>query len=243
MKKSPFSEYPEDKIHPGFSVDCVILSFHKNKIKVLLKKYTPEHPWALLGGFVFNDESADQAANRVLKANTSVDKTYLQQFHLFSDPDRIVKSQIENYVSRNASEANDGKWMLKRFITMGYYALLKYDEVRLPDKQLQTLAWFDIRKLPPLYSDHGNIIGKALEMIKTIFPAAPIAYQLLPEKFTMTELRKVHEILLDKEFDRRNFQRKVLSEGEVIQLQETKSDKTYNAPILYMYNNSANRLF
>lgn len=86
-----------------------------------------------------------------------------------------------------------------------------------------------------MYSDHELIIKKAQESIKLLMPIIPIGYELLPEKFMMTELRKIHEIFLNKKLDRRNFQRKILQEGFVIQLDERKEGKEYNAPILYSF--------
>lgn len=242
MKIDFLGPYSEDKIHPGFSVDCVILSFHKNKIKVLLRESGIKNCWSLLGGFVFNNEDADMAANRVMQQFTGVNNIYLKQFHLFSDPKRIAMTQLTDFFINNKKLEKQGKWLLHRFITMGYYALLKYDEVVMPDEYKKALGWFDINKLPQLYSDHGQIIEKALLMIRAMFPNLPIAYELLPEKFTMTELRKIHEIILEKKFDRRNFQRKILADGEIIQLDETKTDKSYNPPILYSYNQPENNL-
>lgn len=236
MKVDYLGPYNEENIHPGFSVDCVILSFHENTIKVLLREFGLNQYWSLLGGFVYNNENADQAAYRVLESYTGVNTIFLKQFHLFSNPDRTSMAQNIDFVTQNATPENEGKWLLRRFITMGYYALVKYDEVALAEDKPYQLRWYDIHHLPTLYSDHEHIIKTALETIKTMFHTLPIAYELLPEKFTMTELRTIHEIILECKLDRRNFQRKMLSEGDIIQLKETRSEKSYNPPILYKYN-------
>jgi len=235
MTLNNFNLYTEENIHPGFSVDCVIFGFHKGKIKVLLRKFDLEDYWSLLGGFMFNQENADQAAHRVLEFHTGLKNIFLKQFHLFSNPNRTNITQNMDYVNKNATPDNDGKWLLRRFISMGYYALVKYENVKLPLSPDETLKWYDIQKLPHLQSDHKNIIETALIMIRSMLPLIPIGYELLPEKFTMTELRKIYEIILGKTLDRRNFQRKTLSEGRVIQLNETVSGKTYNPPILYTF--------
>ncbi|NDV70148.1 NUDIX domain-containing protein [Dysgonomonas sp. 25] len=236
MKKDNFDYYyKEEDIHPGFSVDCVIFSFHKRKLQVLLRKFALEDYWSLLGGFMYNHEDSEQAAYRILEHHTGTRNMFLRQFHLFSDPTRTDMEQNKNYINRNASSEEEGKWLLRRFITMGYYALVKYDNVKLSAAPDESLKWYDIQKLPHLQSDHENIIKTALKTIRAMLPVIPIGYELLPEKFTMTELRKIYEIIMEKEFDRRNFQRKILSEGSVVQLDETVSGKTYNPPILYSF--------
>lgn len=230
-----FKYYTEDNIHPGFSVDCVLLSFHKGKIKVLLRKFALGDYYALLGGFMFNHEDANQAAHRILQERAGIDNIFLKQFYLFSDPNRTITSQNQEYVKINAESEAEGKWLIRRFISMGYLALVQYDKVTLSKCVDETLNWYDINKLPPLQSDHANIIKIAMERISMLFPVIPVGYELLPEKFTMTELRKIYEIFLDKKLDRRNFQRKILSNDCIEQLDETLEGKSYNPPILYRF--------
>lgn len=227
--------YSEEKIHPGFSVDCVVLSFHKGKLKVLLRDFGVNSYWALPGGFVFNDESADQAALRILKNHTGIEHVFLRQFHLFSDPDRTILTQNVDFVARHKTPDNDGKWLLRRFISMGYYALVKHEDVLIADADKKRLKWYDIFHLPDMYSDHEHIIKEALQMLRITHPVVPIGGELLPERFTMGNLRKIYEIILGKELDRRNFQRKILAEGIVVPLEETSNENTYNAAIMYKF--------
>lgn len=236
MKKSILAPYTSENIHPGFSVDCVILSFHKGKIRVLLYKFNLEDYWAIPGGFMLKHEDAGQAAYRILKSRTGLKNTYLKQFHLFSDPSRTIIKQNQDFVKKNAATPKEGEWLLQRFISMGYYALVKFKDVNLFYDESTTYRWFDINQLPRMYSDHENIIRTALITIRMMLPVIPVGYELLPEKFTMSELRKIYEIILGKSLDRRNFQRKVLSGGRVRQLDERNSDKTYNPSILYSFN-------
>ncbi len=235
MKTNIFESYNADNIHPGFSIDCVVISFHKGKIRILLNKFELRNYWSLPGGFMFNEEDADQAANRILKSRTGLADVFLKQFYLFSDPNRTIMEQNADFLKENASNENEGTWLLRRYISLGYYALVKYDNVKISPKDKERLKWYDINDLPPLYSDHENIIKMAFNTIRAMLPIIPIGYELLPEKFTMTELRKIYEIVLDRTFDRRNFQRKVLTEGKIIQLDEKKGNKTYNPPIMYTF--------
>lgn len=240
MIKNILAPYTSENVHPGFSVDCVILSFHKGKLRVLLYKFSLEDYWALPGGFMLIHESADQAAYRILESRTGLKNKFLKQFQLFSNPKRTVMKQNEDFVNKNAPTPKEGEWLLQRFISMGYYALVKFDEVDLFHDEGVTYKWYDIHQLPRMYSDHENIVTTALKTIRTMLPVIPVGNELLPEKFTMSELRKIYEIILGKSLDRRNFQRKVLSEGNIIQLDEKIGDKVYNPPILYSFSLSEN---
>lgn len=233
MKKKylDLAPYSVDSIHPGFSVDCVVLCFHKKKIHVLLNKFDVSDLWQLPGGFMLKEESADEAAYRTLSMRTGATNIYLKQFHLFSDPNRTKMDQNEVL-----SVAGYGApWLMQRFVSLGYYALVKYDEVQLSRVEGESSKWFDIHNLPPLYSDHGHIIETAKEMIRSMLPTLPIAYKLLPEKFTLSEFRRIYEIILNKTYDRRNFQRKLLATGFIVQLDETKTASTYNPAALYTF--------
>ncbi len=242
-RKSPFSPYTLQNIHPGFSVDCVILTFYKKKIRILLTQFLGSKFWQLPGGFMFKDECSDEAAKRVLEERTGLTDVFLKQFHLFSNPGRTdleMHSEIlEELAHREGFTGQEEKWYIQRFITLGYYALVKYDTVSIPKRKDDVTKWFDIQNLPPLYADHGHIIKTSLDMLRFAIPVTPIGYELLPEKFTISELRKIYEIVLGKEFDRRNFQRKALASGKIIQLNETKSDSPYNPPILYKFDPEA----
>lgn len=233
MKKKSFdlSPYDAESIHPGFSVDCVVLSFHKKKIHVFLNKFNVSNLWQLPGGFMLKNENADEAAYRVLNKRTGLKNIYLKQFYLFSDPNRTHMDQNEHL----SSAGHGADWLLQRFVSLGYIALVKYDWVELTKIEGESTKWFDINNLPPLYSDHEYIINKAKEMIRNMLPILPIGYELLPEKFTLSELRKIYEIITERTYDRRNFQRKILATGALVQLDETKTTSTYNPAILYSF--------
>ena len=239
VKESLFYPYTIDNVHPGFSIDCVIISFHKKKLRILLNKFPISSYWQLPGGFMFKTESSDEAAARILKTRTGLKNIFLKQFYLFSDPQRTKMEQNVEYIEKDIEEGHDvenvDRWFLQRFISLGYYALVKYDDVILTSENDVTVKWFDIDNLPKLYSDHNDIIEKSLEIIRSMLTVIPAAYALLPEKFAMSELRKIHETILGKELDRRNFQRKILSSGIIVQLSEVKSTSKYNPPILYSF--------
>lgn len=218
------------------SLDCVIFGFHENQLKVLLMqmKYTKE--WALPGGFVKQDETLEEAAERVLKERTSLDNIFLKQFHVFSDPHRSKENPALEDLKESGANPNI-EWFSQRFVSVGFYALVDYEKVTpSPDYFSDHCEWKALEEIDTLMMDHRQILDKALETLRLQLSYQPIGYNLLPEKFTMPELQKLYETLLDKKLDRRNFQRKILSYKILNKLDERKQGGAYKAPYLYEFN-------
>ena len=174
------------------SVDCVIFGFHENELKVLLLRWK-DGPWCLPGGFVKKEESLNTSASRILHERTGLDDIFLQQFQVFGDPHR----------EKNKKEINSklkDSWIMDRFVTVGYYALVEYSKVKpKPDWLSDECTWRDIHSIPSLLYDHNEILEKALEVLRLSLNDHPIGYNLLPEKFTMPELQRLYENILDRD--------------------------------------------
>lgn len=211
------------------AVDCVIFGFHDNSLKVLLLKLKPEmqirdSSWCLPGGFVQHDESLDKSAVRVLNMRTGLHDIYLKQFYTFGDPKREKGKPSSEY------------WIGKRFISIGYYALVEFSKVNpKPDLYSSAFEWWDVSKLPRLIFDHKAIVEKALETLRLDLNDHPVGYNLLPEKFTMPELQKLYETILGDSVDRRNFQKRMLSLRILVRLNERKTGGAHKAPYLYRF--------
>jgi 8-oxo-dGTP diphosphatase len=215
---------------PGLSVDCVIFGFHEDELKVLLLKWKDGGHWCLPGGFVKKEEAVDDSATRILKDRTGLDDIFLKQFFAFGDPYRDRSKELVKLQSKN------GKWLMERFVTIGYYALVEFSKVDpQPDWLSQECKWFDIPKIPKLIYDHNAIVTKALAALRLSLNDYPVGYNLLPEKFTMPELQRLYETVLDKPLDRRNFQKKVLNAGILERLKERKTGGAHKAPYLYRF--------
>ncbi len=227
-----------DKIYqPGISVDCTIFGFHENVLKVLLLKIKHSNKWALPGGFIYKDETIENAAYRVLQERTGVENIFLQQFNAFSDPNRSDITIHQNRYLEYGIKMPKDNWLLQRFITIGFYALIDFTEVDLGDAILNEGAeWVDINKLSNLMMDHETIVLKALESLRTQLAYLPIGRNLLPKKFTMPELQKLYETILGQQLDRRNFQRKMIGFGILNKLTETRKGGAHKAPFLYTFN-------
>lgn len=221
---------------PSVSVDCVIFGFHENQMKVLLLQIKGTDRWALPGGFIYKEEDIEQAATRVLKERTGIDNIFLQQFHVFGHPNRSDKKHHLDWMKRDGYKVDKDNWMLQRFITVGYYALVDFANVT-PKVDVNSTAceWWDIHEVRDFFMDHGHIFGRALETIRLQLNHQPIGYNLLPKKFTMPELQKLYETILDKKLDRRNFQRRMNGYGILKKLDETRKGGAHKAPYLYSF--------
>lgn len=221
---------------PSLSVDCVILGFHDNQLKVLLLKHRHMNIWGLPGGFIYRDEPTDVAASRILKERTGLNEIFLQQFHAFGEMERYNKDFHLRDLKKDGIEVDENHWILQRFITIGYYALVEFSKVNPePDTLTEKCVWWDIHKTPALMLDHRKILDKALETLRMQLNYQPIGYNLLPEKFTMPELQRLYETILDKKLDRRNFQRKLIGYNILKRLSERKKGVAHKAPYLYTF--------
>ena len=219
------------------SLDCVVFGFHSNQLKVLVLHMKTTGEWVLPGGFVYEDESIEVAANRVLKVRTGLDQIFLRQFNVFSDPNRSNRNPTVPDLVLAGRTFPSASWFNQRFISVGFYALVEFSQVQpQPDELSDICEWVNLDKIGQLMMDHNAILNKALETLRLQLTFQPIGYNLLPEKFTMSELRKLYETILGKELDRRNFQRKILTYDILIRLDEVRQGVAHKAPVLYKFN-------
>lgn len=225
-----------DRFHPGLSIDNVIFGFHDNELKVLLLKMKNMDQWSLPGGFVKKEEAVDQAARRVLQERTGLKDIYLDQFRLFGDLDRNDSKHLKKLIRDNVIAPELEDWFRQRFVTVGYVALVEFSRV-IPstDELSDKCEWISLESLPPLILDHKKIINEGLTNLQKKLRFRPLGKNLLPEKFTMPELRTLYETILGEQLDRRNFQRKMLSFGILNRLDEQRTGGAHRAPYLYTF--------
>jgi len=190
------------KLHPRYhvAVDCVILGYQDEEIKLLLypRSFEPSKgKWSLLGGFVQDNESADEAAARILKQTTGLEQIYLEQVAAFSDPGRDPEARV---------------------ISLAYYALIRIDLHNEDCVRENGAYWIPIRKLPNLIFDHQSMFEKALVKLQQKAGYSLVGLELLPEMFTLIQLRKLYEAIFQHEYDPGNFRKKILSLGALEKL-------------------------
>jgi ADP-ribose pyrophosphatase YjhB (NUDIX family) len=220
----------------NLSIDCVIFTIQEDKLKVLLTKLFPQLSWMLPGGFMKKQEEADTAANRILFQRTGVENVYLHQFKIFSNPDRFsfqpIIKQMKSLPNVNVNLAN----LPERVISIGYFALVDYTSIQLTGGLFhETTTWADVNQIPDMMFDHTEIIHDAVESLRQELFIKPIAYNLLPEKFTMPELQKQYEIILGKPIERSSFQKKMLKWNIYKRLDERREGVAHKRPFLYSF--------
>lgn len=169
------------------SVDCIIFGFNEGELRVLIGKRKMEPGLgkdSLYGGFVRNNESVDEAANRVLLELTGLRNLYMQQVGAFGQVDRDPGERV---------------------ISIVYYALINITDYDSMQQKQHDVHWVNINDLPELYSDHNEMVRKAHKMMKDKISREPISFRLLPNLFTLTQLQKVYEAVCGEEVDKRNF--------------------------------------
>jgi len=217
---------------PHISIDCVVFGFHEGEMKVLVLKVKNEDAWYLPGGFMLKREPIEMAASRILKERTGLDKIFLQQFHVFGDPERS-KEHFDMYKDMLPAKEN---WFTNRFLTIGYYALVDFVETNpMPDQLSAIATWRGLDDLPPFKLDHALILKTALDTLRLQLNYQPIGYNLMPKEFTMPELQKLYETILDKKLDRRNFQRRMLAFGILKRSEQPRKGGAHKAPFLYSF--------
>lgn len=221
------------------SVDCAIFAFHHKKLRILLLKYPELDRWSLPGGFVFEDEDLDSAAERVLFERTDRENLFLQQFYTFGGINRTDNNVHQILLKNKGIEVPKSHWIFQRFVTVGYCSLVDFTvSHQFPDSFNEECRWFEVEKLPQMAFDHAMIISKGIDFLRTGVDTLTVAKHLLPEKFTMNELQQLHEVILQTSFRRNNFQRKILSMSILQRLEKLFDGSANKAPYLYRFHQS-----
>ena len=188
-------EYPR----PALTADCVIFGFDGNALNVLLIERGVEPYkgyWALPGGFMRMDETIDECARRELMEETQVKDIYIEQFRVFSSTNRDPRGRV---------------------VTVAFIALVRPEAHAVKGGDDARVAmWFNCEEIPPLAFDHEEILAAAREHLREVLRVRPVAFNLLNLAFTIDELRRVYEVINNTTYDRRNFTRKAMQTGTIV---------------------------
>lgn len=203
------------------SVDCIIFGFDNNKLKILIGRRNLEPgrgEWSLSGGFVRSNEDLDATADRTLTELTGMRNVFMRQVGAFGKANRDPGERV---------------------VSVAYYALINVKDYSEKLKQKHGMEWVEVDKMPQMYSDHNDMVRKALKLMRQKMKTEPIGFELLPDLFTLTQLQRLYEAVNGEELDKRNF-RKRLKEMDFIEkteLIDKKSSKRGAA--LYRFNKKA----
>jgi 8-oxo-dGTP diphosphatase len=215
-----------DEIIDALSLDCVIFGFKNAELSVLLVKHgqgSTKGSWALPGSWIKYNESLDEAANRILTSQTSVENIFLEQFKTFGDLNRFPD---------------------KRVITVAYYALVNIEKFELhAGPTVIDVNWFNIHDIPAMSFDHNEILNSCFAHLQHKVQHEPIGFNLLPEKFTLLQLQELYEAILGQKLDKSNFRRKFINMNLLVSCNERQQDVSHRAAMLYKFEeNVYNRL-
>ncbi len=207
----------EQKQQIKLAVDCIIFGFNNNRLELLLvhRGFEPEKgKWSLIGGFVGNDEDIDDAANRVLYDLSGLENIYMEQVRTFGKADRDPSGRV---------------------VSTTYSAMIlksEYNEERVGKYDAK---WFPIEELPELIFDHSEMVGSAIRRLRRRVRNFPIAFNLLPAKFTLPQLQMLYEGILSESLDKRNFRRKVSQMNYLVRLEEKDMSESRKGAYFYRF--------
>ena len=171
--------------------------------------------WALPGGFVQVDETLEEAARRELGEETGITDVFLEQLYTFGAVERDPRERV---------------------VTVAYYALINLEGHTIrANSDARRAGWFSVREAPRLAFDHDEILAMALERLKGKIRYQPIGFELLPKKFTLSQLQSLYEMILGKSLDMRNFRKKILNMNILKELNEIQQDVAHRAARLYRF--------
>ncbi|MBM7112863.1 NUDIX hydrolase [Archangium primigenium] len=207
-------EYPR----PALTVDCVVFGLDDEALKVLLIRRGVEPfqgRWALPGGFVRMDESLEDAARRELHEEAGIRPGLLEQLYTFGAPERDPRGRV---------------------VSVAYFALVKLSDHRVhAATDAREADWFPVQKTPKLAFDHAEILDTALARLKGKVRYQPVGFELLPPKFTLTQLQRLYETILERALDKRNFRKKLLAMDLLEELDEVEQGVSHRAARLYRF--------
>ena len=208
-------EYPR----PALTVDCIVFGLDAElelKIMLIQRDIPPfQGQWAIPGGFVRMDETLEQAALRELQEETGIHDVYLEQLYTFGDLGRDPRD---------------------RTVTVAYYALINLVEQEIKaSTDAREAEWFALSQIPELAFDHGKILQKAIARLRSKIRYEPIGFELLPQKFTLTQLQKLYETVLARTLDKRNFRKKLLGMDLLLETGELEQGVSHRAAKLYQF--------
>ena len=215
------------------SVDCVIFGYFENELTVLVRKeFVPLNgeivqEWKLPGNHVRRDEDINATAARILKEQTGLEDIFVKQFMVFSDPDRLKR------------RPQDFEWVKPRLLddrvlTVGFYSLVNLNDID-NSKLIEEARWMNVREVSELMFDHNEIFNAALIKLRYDLTHEPLIFELLPEKFTLTQMQKVYESVFDTVYDKRNYRRKINKMPYLIPLEEYQIGVSHKPARLYSF--------
>jgi ADP-ribose pyrophosphatase YjhB (NUDIX family) len=224
----------------GLVIDCAIFGYHEGELQLLLVKNKILTMWCLPGGFVKKKENLDQAAARISSERTGITNLFLQQFKTFGDPGRNDPRGAfdqAKFFELTGATIKDDSWLVADTVSVGFYAISDIVNAQPKADFLSSeCKWFPIKALPPLGFDHKEMVREALHNMRIHLYHFPIGKNLLPDKFTLKEIKRFYEVMSGKTLHVTNFPNKLISIGLIKKTDEKRKIGAHRSPSFYRFN-------
>lgn len=217
MNRGSEKQYYSEHSTFHVAVDCIIFGFDGGELKLLIhrRQFEPAMgEWSLFGGFVREDESLDEAANRILFKLTGLQKIYMEELQAYGEVRRDPAGRV---------------------VSVAYYALIPAREFNEASNNRYGATWVGLKVLPPLIMDHDQMVVKGLRRLKRRAATQPIGFELLPREFTMPQLQLLYEAIYQTGLDKRNFRKKILAMDVLIKLDQKDMSNSRKGAYLYRF--------
>jgi len=227
----------QNQTNPNISVDCVIFGFDGTNLKVLLLQRAgrdnldiDDPTMVLPGDLILDNEDLEEAASRILFELTGIKNVYLEQIGAFGHPDRLAKALDRKWINAIRLEP------AARVITVGYFALVDVDNYKLrPSGFAKYAEWHDFREVGELGFDHNDILNKAIDKLRNKLYREPVGFELLPTFFSLHQLYSLYKEIMNSDLDRRNFRRKMLKTGFILETDQYQEGVPHKPARLYTF--------
>jgi len=206
-----------DQVKFHVAVDSIIFGFDQGELKLLIHKrrFEPfKGNWSLFGGFLREDESLSNAANRILFELTGLEKIYMEEMQTYGDMDRDPAARV---------------------LSVAYYALIPAHRYSEEYSKQYGATWVNLNELPNLIMDHNSMVESALKRLRRRTTSQPIGFELLPNEFTIPQLQSLYEAIYQTPLDKRNFRKKILSMDVLVKLDEKDKSGSRKGAFLYRF--------
>ena len=236
MEYREFLERGGDYFLSNLSIDLVIIGYEDHQLKCLLLQIGEK--WILPGGYIGKSESVDEAAVRILKERTGLEDPHLNFLSVFGDSNRRFREEWKEFIEASGQPWKEEYWFNTRFVSLAYYSLVNIRDTHpVPGAFDRAVAWFPFEELPELWMDHEEIILQARSRLMEDVKHDHLTHELLSSPFTMPELHRLHQAILQEKIDRSRFQKKMLASGVYKRLPSLRKETPGRNPYQYIVKN------
>lgn len=218
---------------PQLSINCVIFKFDGQTLQIPIVQFTNTDIWTIPGGYIRQSEDISTAAKRILFEQTQLKDLLLSQFGTFGAAGRSFEDEMSGF-SKLGIPMDLMEWISQRFVTIGYYSIVRNDTIKLePGPMFNEVKWVSIKEADQLALDHSQLVDRAWSTLRQELLSKPLLLSFMPETFSIPELQKLYEVILDRPVDRGNFRQRMLKSKILTKIGQSTIKTGSRPPIIY----------